>query len=54
MVQAADRAGVISGLFGVTAPPAYAYVGADASIDVVRSGLSADELAGRIVRLPRG
>lgn len=37
--------------FGVTAQPAFAFVGADGRVDVVRGGLSEQELGGRLTAL---
>ncbi len=39
--------------FGVTLQPAYAFVGADGSIDVVKSRISAEELDSRLAALAR-
>lgn len=37
--------------FGVSVQPAYAFVGADGSVEVVKSQLGKDELAGRVAAL---
>jgi thiol-disulfide isomerase/thioredoxin len=47
----ADTDGAIWAKFGVTQQPAYAFVGADGSVDVVRGALSEPELTERITTL---
>lgn len=51
--QLADLDASIWRRFGVTIQPAYAFVGADGSIDVVKTRVPADELDSRLAALPR-
>lgn len=50
----ADVDGAVWQRFGVTAQPAYAFVGADGRVDVLRGSLSESELAPWIAQLSRG
>ena len=47
----ADTDGAVWAKFGITHQPAYAFVGADGSIDVVRDSLSESELTQRVTAL---
>lgn len=47
----ADAEGSVWQRFGVTAQPAYAFVGPDGSVDMVKGSLSEDELATRVRQL---
>jgi thiol-disulfide isomerase/thioredoxin len=47
----ADTEGLVWQRFGVTAQPAYAFVGPDGSVDTVKGSLSEDELATRVQQL---
>lgn len=49
--QLADTDGAIWTKFGVTQQPAYAFVGADGKVDVVKGALSEDELTRRVTAL---
>jgi thiol-disulfide isomerase/thioredoxin len=49
----ADIDGGVWQRFGVTQQPAYAFVAADGSVDVVRSGLSEADLGARVAALAR-
>jgi thiol-disulfide isomerase/thioredoxin len=49
----ADTDGAVWAKFGVTQQPAYAFIGADGSVDVVRGSLSEAELTERVTALPK-